>query len=48
MVYKYGIFNVHIQNFIKEIHKTFMEKQCLWFIKKKMFIHLAQLMPKYP
>jgi len=24
-----------------------MENQCLWFIKKKMVIHLAQLMPKY-
>jgi hypothetical protein len=48
MVCKYGFSNVHIPNFIKEIHKTFMENQCLWFVKKKMVIHLAQLMPKYP
>jgi hypothetical protein len=47
MVYKYGLFNVHTQNIIKEIHKTFMENQCLWFIKMKMVIHLAQLMTKY-
>lgn len=47
IVCKYGLSNVHIWNFIKEIHKIFMENQCLWVIKKKMVIHLAQLTPKY-
>jgi hypothetical protein len=42
-----GISNVHTQDFIKILCKSFMENQCLWFIKKKMIIHLTKLMPKY-
>jgi hypothetical protein len=38
---------VHTQDFIKKLCKSFMENQCLWFIEKKMIIHLAKLMPKY-
>jgi hypothetical protein len=35
MVCKYGLSNVHTQNFIKKIHKTFMETDVFGLLKWK-------------